>query len=89
MIPGASIRDGSGVPGRWTRKLHSKHVRLGGWVNRSSPNHSVDYLCGNCGTTLLHAEDGLTHNLLILCTECGARNSSDALTIPARRGIFK
>ena len=56
---------------------------------RSSPNNSVDYLCGNCGTTLLRAADGLAHNLLILCTECGARNSSDALTIPAAAGVFK
>jgi DNA-directed RNA polymerase subunit RPC12/RpoP len=55
---------------------------------RSSPSHSVDYLCGNCGTTLLHAEDGLAHNVLILCTECGARNSSEALTIPGA-AIFK
>ncbi len=55
---------------------------------RSGRQHSVDYLCGNCGTILLHAEDGLAHNLLILCTECGARNSSDAPTIPAA-GIFK
>jgi DNA-directed RNA polymerase subunit RPC12/RpoP len=45
---------------------------------RPSPNHSVDYVCGNCGTMLLHAEDGLTHNLFILCTQCGAHNSTDA-----------
>jgi len=45
---------------------------------RLSPNHSVDYVCGNCGIMLLHAEDGLAHNLLILCTECGAHNSTDA-----------
>jgi DNA-directed RNA polymerase subunit RPC12/RpoP len=55
---------------------------------RSSPGHSVDYHCGNCGTILLHAEDGLAHNLLILCTECGARNSSDAPTIPGA-AIFR
>jgi DNA-directed RNA polymerase subunit RPC12/RpoP len=43
----------------------------------ANPDHSVDYVCGNCGTVLLHAEDGLMHNLLILCTDCGARNSTD------------
>jgi DNA-directed RNA polymerase subunit RPC12/RpoP len=56
---------------------------------RSSGKHSVDYLCGNCGTILLHAEDGLAHNLLILCTECGARNSSGAPAIPIATAIFK
>jgi hypothetical protein len=56
---------------------------------RSSRRHSVDYLCGNCGTILLHAEDGLAHNLIILCTECGARNSSDAPTVPVAADIFK
>jgi predicted RNA-binding Zn-ribbon protein involved in translation (DUF1610 family) len=55
---------------------------------RSGLNHSVDYLCGNCGTTLLRAEDGLAHNPLILCTECGAQNSSDSPTMPAA-DIFK
>ena len=35
----------------------------------SGVNRSVDYICGNCRTVLLHAEDGLMHNILILCTE--------------------
>jgi DNA-directed RNA polymerase subunit RPC12/RpoP len=56
---------------------------------RSSGKYSVDYLCGNCGIILLHAEDGLAHNLVILCTECGARNSSGAPTIPAAAGTFR
>jgi hypothetical protein len=50
---------------------------------RASPNHSVDYVCGNCGTMLLHAEDGLAHNLLILCTKGGAHNSTVAETATA------
>jgi DNA-directed RNA polymerase subunit RPC12/RpoP len=44
----------------------------------SSPDHSVDYICGNCRAVLLHAEDSPMHNLLILCTECGAHSSTDA-----------
>ena len=44
----------------------------------SSANRSVDYICGNCRTVLLHAEDGLMHNVLILCAECGANNSTDS-----------
>jgi DNA-directed RNA polymerase subunit RPC12/RpoP len=44
----------------------------------SGPNRSVDYICGNCRTVLLHAENSQMHDLLILCTECGAHNSTDA-----------
>jgi hypothetical protein len=40
-------------------------------------DHLVDYICGNCDTMLLHAVDDLKHNLLIVCTECGAHNSTD------------
>jgi len=87
MIPGASIRDGAGYREMDQKASPSTFDWAAG--QPASPDHSVDYLCGNCGTTLLRAEDGLTHNLLILCTECGARNSSDALTIPAAGGIFK
>jgi DNA-directed RNA polymerase subunit RPC12/RpoP len=44
----------------------------------SGPNRSVDYLCGNCRTVLLRAESRQVRYLLILCTECGAKNSTDA-----------
>jgi DNA-directed RNA polymerase subunit RPC12/RpoP len=44
----------------------------------SDPNHLVDYICGNCESVLLHAVDSLKHDLLIICTDCGAQNSSDA-----------
>jgi len=39
--------------------------------------NTIDYLCGRCGTLLLHAEIDQIHNLLIHCTACGAYNSTD------------
>jgi predicted RNA-binding Zn-ribbon protein involved in translation (DUF1610 family) len=38
--------------------------------------HTIDYVCGNCGAVLMHAEDGQVHSLVIHCTECGAFNST-------------
>ena len=38
---------------------------------------TVDYICGNCGAVLMHAEEGQVHNLIIRCTECGSYNSTD------------
>jgi DNA-directed RNA polymerase subunit RPC12/RpoP len=40
-------------------------------------DHSVDYICGRCGTVLLHAEENQVHGLLIRCTECDSYNSTD------------
>jgi DNA-directed RNA polymerase subunit RPC12/RpoP len=40
--------------------------------------HSMDYVCGRCGTTLLHADEGQVHGLLIHCKECGSYNVTDA-----------
>ncbi len=40
-------------------------------------DHSVDYTCGHCGTTLLHAEENQVHGLLIRCANCGSYNSTD------------
>jgi hypothetical protein len=34
-------------------------------------NHSVDYACDRCGTTLLHAEEDQVHGVLIRCTHAG------------------
>ena len=34
-------------------------------------DQSVDYTCGKCGTTLLHAEENQVHGVLIRCTNCG------------------
>jgi hypothetical protein len=44
----------------------------------SGANCSVDYICGNCRTVLLHAEVGLMHNIHFLCPECGANNSTES-----------
>jgi predicted RNA-binding Zn-ribbon protein involved in translation (DUF1610 family) len=41
-------------------------------------DHSVDYTCGQCGTTLLHAEENQVHGVLIHCANCGSYNSTDA-----------
>jgi DNA-directed RNA polymerase subunit RPC12/RpoP len=41
-------------------------------------DHSVDYTCGRCGATLLHAEENQVHGVLIRCTNCGSYNSTDA-----------
>lgn len=41
-------------------------------------NHTIDYACENCGTVLMHAEQGQVHNLTIHCTTCGSYNSTDA-----------
>jgi DNA-directed RNA polymerase subunit RPC12/RpoP len=43
----------------------------------SASSHRFDYICGTCGTVLMHAEEGQVHNLLIRCTECGGFNSTD------------
>jgi DNA-directed RNA polymerase subunit RPC12/RpoP len=41
-------------------------------------DHSVDYTCGRCGTTLLHAEENQVHGVLIRCTNCGSYNTTDS-----------
>jgi hypothetical protein len=40
-------------------------------------SHTIDFLCGNCGTVLMHAEDDQVHGLFIHCTQCGACNATD------------
>jgi hypothetical protein len=40
--------------------------------------HTIDFVCGNCGTVLLHAEDDQVHGLFIHCTQCAACNATDA-----------
>jgi len=40
--------------------------------------NTVDYVCGDCGVVLLHAEEGQFHNLVIRCTACGSYNATDA-----------
>jgi predicted RNA-binding Zn-ribbon protein involved in translation (DUF1610 family) len=39
-------------------------------------SHTIDFLCGNCGTVLMHAEDDQVHGLFIHCTKCGACNAT-------------
>jgi hypothetical protein len=41
-------------------------------------DHSVDYICGQCGTILLHAEENQVHGVLIHSSNCGSYNSTDA-----------
>ena len=39
--------------------------------------HTIDYSCGYCDATLMHAEAEQVHNLMIQCTKCGSYNSTD------------
>ncbi len=39
---------------------------------------SVDYICGQCGTILLHAEENRVHRIVIHCGNCGSYNSTDS-----------
>jgi predicted RNA-binding Zn-ribbon protein involved in translation (DUF1610 family) len=42
-------------------------------------SHTIDFLCGACGTVLMHAHHNQPlHHALIHCTECGAINATDA-----------
>jgi predicted RNA-binding Zn-ribbon protein involved in translation (DUF1610 family) len=43
----------------------------------NASDHTIDFICGNCGTILMHAEQGQVHNLTILCKSCGSYNSTD------------
>jgi predicted RNA-binding Zn-ribbon protein involved in translation (DUF1610 family) len=51
-------------------------------------SHTIDFLCGNCGTVLMHAEDDQLHGLFIHCTQCGACNSTANLR-PLSRGSVR
>jgi DNA-directed RNA polymerase subunit RPC12/RpoP len=68
-----------------TRKISLKvvHAPATGIVLDAPPvlnasDHSVDYTCGRCGTTLLHAEENQVHGVLLRCANCGSYNSTDA-----------
>ncbi len=39
-------------------------------------SHTIDFVCGNCGAVLLHAEDDQVHGLFIHCTQCGSYNAT-------------
>ena len=39
-------------------------------------SHTIDFVCGNCGAILLHAEDDQVHGLFIRCTQCESLNAT-------------
>jgi hypothetical protein len=64
------------------RKLRLVHAREHGYPRNMPPvpevsSDTMDFLCGNCGTLLMHISEGQVHGLFIHCTECGACNASD------------
>lgn len=44
------------------------------WV---ASHNSVDYICGHCGSVLLHAEEDQVRNLQIHCRACGNYNTTE------------
>jgi DNA-directed RNA polymerase subunit RPC12/RpoP len=59
------------IPTPWTQHIISAPPIL------IASTNTVDYICGDCGAVLMHAEEGQVHNLIIHCTECGSYNSTD------------
>lgn len=43
----------------------------------NASDHTIDFTCGRCGTTLMHAEEGQVYNVTIHCAVCGAYSSSN------------
>jgi uncharacterized Zn finger protein (UPF0148 family) len=43
----------------------------------NASDHTIDYVCGKCGTVLLQADAGQVHGVLIHCTNCGTYNTTD------------
>jgi predicted RNA-binding Zn-ribbon protein involved in translation (DUF1610 family) len=43
----------------------------------NASDHTVDFVCGNCGTVLLYAEEDQVHNVTIRCVACGSYNSTN------------
>ena len=43
------------------------------------PNQSltVEFTCGNCGAVLIRGEERKIYPLVVLCSSCGAYNSTD------------
>ena len=39
-------------------------------------SHTIDFVCGNCGAVLLHAEDDQVHGLFIRCAKCESLNTT-------------
>ena len=40
-------------------------------------SHTTDFICGSCGTVLMHAEAGQVHGMFIRCIQCGSYNATD------------
>ena len=59
------------VPTPWARHIVSAPPAL------IASTNTIDYICGNCGAVLMHAEEGQVHNLIIHCTRCGSYNSTE------------
>jgi predicted RNA-binding Zn-ribbon protein involved in translation (DUF1610 family) len=38
---------------------------------------TIDFTCGQCGTVLMHADQGQVHGVIIECLNCGAFNATD------------
>ena len=43
----------------------------------NASDHTVDFLCGNCGALLMQAEHGNFHNVTIHCLACGSFNNTN------------
>jgi predicted RNA-binding Zn-ribbon protein involved in translation (DUF1610 family) len=43
----------------------------------NASDHTIDFACGNCGTVLMHAEEGQVYNVTICCVNCGSHNSTN------------
>lgn len=43
----------------------------------NASDHTIDFTCGDCGTVLMHAEEGQVYGLTILCRSCGSYNSTE------------
>jgi DNA-directed RNA polymerase subunit RPC12/RpoP len=60
-------------------------ARPAGGTNTKAPpildasSGTIDYICGRCGTVLMHANEGEVHGVVIECLQCGAFNATDML----------
>jgi hypothetical protein len=59
--------------------------RPAGGTNTKAPpvldagSGTIDYICGRCGTVLMHANEGQVHGVVIECLQCGTSNATDML----------
>ena len=43
----------------------------------NASDHTVDFVCGNCETLLMHGERGQVQNVTIHCLVCGSYNTTN------------